>query len=76
MKGVGAGKAAADEAPPPPPVGDALRAYVRAVQGLLQRQAAALVGGMGCDPALPGVLRELWLAYLAHARLLEPATVV
>lgn len=67
-------KAAAEEAPPPPPVREALHAYVRALQGLLQRQAAALVGSMGCHPSLPGVLRELWLAHLAHVRLLEPAT--
>ena len=41
----------------------------------LQRQAQALVTSCGMDPALPAVLRELWLAFLAHSRLLEPATI-
>ena len=41
----------------------------------LQRQAQALVTAFGMDPALPAVLRELWLSFLAHSRLLEPATI-
>lgn len=41
----------------------------------LQRQARALVAAFGMDPALPDVLRELWLAFLAYTRLLEPATI-
>lgn len=40
----------------------------------LQRQVQALVEAFGLDPALSPALRELWLALLAHSRLLEPAT--
>ena len=36
MKSKAAGKAAAEEPPPPPPVAEAVRAYVRAIQQLLQ----------------------------------------
>lgn len=74
MKGVGSARAAAEETPPPP-VAEAVRAYVRALQALLRRQAEVLVGALGCDPALLQVLRELWLAHLAHSRLLEPAMI-
>ncbi|KAL4434395.1 hypothetical protein ABPG75_000836 [Micractinium tetrahymenae] len=75
MKGAGAGaRAASEEPPPPPPVGDALQAYIRALQALLQRQASVLVAAFGMDPGLKPVLRELWLAFLAHSQLLEAAT--
>lgn len=30
---------------------------------------------LGVGAELPGVARELWLAHLAHTRLLEPATI-
>jgi hypothetical protein len=36
MKSKAAGKSAADEPPPPPPVAEAVRAYVQAIQQLLQ----------------------------------------
>lgn len=41
-----------------------------------QRQAQVLVDTFGMDPMLPAVLRELWLAFLAHSRLLEPDTLM
>ena len=75
MKGAGA-RAASEEPPPPPPVGDALQAYIRAVQALLQRQAAVLVAAFGMDAGLTPVLRELWLAFLAGSQLLDPASLV
>lgn len=42
---------------------------------LLQHQAQALIERFGMDPGLSPVLRELWLAFVAHTRLLEPATI-
>jgi hypothetical protein len=33
-----------------------------------------MVTELGVHPALPGAAREVWLAHLAHTRLLEPAT--
>lgn len=42
---------------------------------VLQRQAQALIERFGMDPGLSPVLRELWLALVAHTRLLEPATI-
>ncbi|EFN51697.1 hypothetical protein CHLNCDRAFT_54966 [Chlorella variabilis] len=68
--------AAEAEPPPPPPVEAAVRAYVGALQQLLQRQAQVLIATLGMDPGLSGVLRQLWLAHLAHSRLLEPATIL
>ncbi|KAL4428576.1 hypothetical protein ABPG77_008888 [Micractinium sp. CCAP 211/92] len=77
MKSAGAGALGAlDEPPPPPPVGDAVQAYIRALQALLQRQAAALVAAFGMDAAIRPVLRELWLAFLAGLQLLEPSSLV
>lgn len=77
MKSAGAGALGAlDEPPPPPPVGDAVQAYIRALQALLQRQAAALVAAFGMDAAIRPVLRELWLAFLAGSQLLEPSSLV
>lgn len=40
----------------------------------LQHQAKVLVERLGMDPGLSHVLRELWLAFLAQSRLLEPGT--
>lgn len=40
----------------------------------LHRQAQALSNSLVMHLALSPVLRELWLAYLAHPRLLEPAS--
>ena len=74
MKSAKAAKTEA-EPPPPPPVAAAVAAYVRCVQALLQAQADALTGSLGAGPGLPPLLRQLWLAHLAHARVLEPATV-
>lgn len=77
MKGAGASARAASEEPPqPPPVGEALQAYIRALQALLQRQGAMLVSTFGMDAGLVPVLRELWLAFLAASQLLEPATLL
>ncbi|PRW59254.1 fanconi-associated nuclease 1-like protein isoform X1 [Chlorella sorokiniana] len=67
--------AAAEEAKGPPPVAEAVKAYVQAIQALLQHQAQALIERFGMDPGLSPVLRELWLAFVAHTRLLEPATI-
>ncbi|PSC75815.1 TATA box-binding -associated factor RNA polymerase I subunit B [Micractinium conductrix] len=74
MRGVGKAGAAAVEPPPPPPVREAVRAYVAALQALLQAQAATLVGSCGMHPGLSPVLRELWLAHLAATQLLEPTS--
>ncbi|KAI7839720.1 hypothetical protein COHA_006524 [Chlorella ohadii] len=67
--------AAAEEEKGPPPVGEAVKAYVQAIQALLQHQAQALIERFGMDPGLSPVLRELWLAFVAHSRLLEPASI-
>lgn len=48
---------------------------LRCTLPMLQRQAQALIERFGMDPGLSPVLRELWLALVAHTRLLEPATI-
>lgn len=55
----------------PLPTHAAVHTYVAAMQGLMQRQAHALVNRFGCDPMLPDVVRQLWFAYLPLSGVLE-----
>ena len=57
----------------PLPTRQALQAYVKAVQHLLQHQAQALSARFGVDPQVADVVRQVWFAYVPLCGVLEEA---
>ncbi|KAL4546410.1 hypothetical protein Ndes2526B_g01633 [Nannochloris sp. 'desiccata'] len=56
-----------------PDIAGGVQGYVTGMQQLLQKQLQALCSTLGASPSIVGVAQNIWMAYVAQSRVLEPS---